>query len=280
MSVPRWVPEAKPSKHEELLLRRLGRTKKLFAFLREHRRELFDDAFQDELAEMYRDSGEGKTPVPPALLAMVVLLQAYVGASDAEAVELSVVDARWQIVLGVLGSTDPAFSQGALQAFRQPLIAHDMDRRLLERTVELAQRTEGFDFKKLPKTVRLAVDSRPLSGAGRVEDTFNLLGHAARKLLKCAAALVGQEPDELAAKLRAPVLVASSTKRGLDIDWNDSDQKANAIKLLVEQIDRLEAWVRKHFGADAAHATDSANSTREKLSPGKFLALVSSCRPQ
>lgn len=232
-------------------MRRLGRTKKLFAFLREHRRELFDDAFQDELAAMYRGSGEGKTPVPPALMAMVVLLQAYVGASDAEAVELSVVDARWQIVLGVLGSDEPAFSQGALQAFRERLISHDMDRRLLERTVELAQRTKGFDFKKLPKTVRLAVDSRPLSGAGRVEDTFNLLGHAARKLLRCAATLAGEDPAAVVAKLRAPVLSASSTKRGLDIDWNDADQKAKAIKFLVEQIERLEAWVRKRFGAAA-----------------------------
>jgi hypothetical protein len=44
-----------------------------------------------------------------------------------------------------------------------------MGRRLLERTVELAKTTRGFDFKKLPKTIRLAVDSRPLSGAGRVE---------------------------------------------------------------------------------------------------------------
>lgn len=57
-----------------------------------------------------------------------------------------------------------------------------MDRRLFERTVELAKSTKGSDFKKLPKSVRLAVDSRPLAGAGRVEETFNL-GHASRQLL-------------------------------------------------------------------------------------------------
>ena len=252
MTVPRWTPESKSSKREELLLKRLGRTKKLFAFLREQRLELFDEAFQDELAGMYRDSGEGKTPVPPGLLAMVVLLQAYTGASDAEAVELSIVDARWQVVLGVLGSDVPAFSQGALCAFRQRLIAHDMDRRLLERTVELAKRTKGFDFKKLPKTVRLAVDSRPLVGAARVEDTINLLGHAARKLLRCAARLAGLKAATLTAQLRTPALTASSTKRGLDIDWNDPEQKADAVKVLVAQIDRLEAWVREHFAAAAS----------------------------
>jgi hypothetical protein len=37
-----------------------------------------------------------------------------VGASDAEAVELSLVDLRWQMVLGCLGATTPAFSQGGL----------------------------------------------------------------------------------------------------------------------------------------------------------------------
>jgi len=87
----------------------------------------------------------------------------------------------------VLGEEEAPFSQGVLSPFRDRLIAHEMDRRLLERTVELARRTGGFDPKKLPKTLRLAVDSRPLIGAGRVEDTFNLLGRAARQLLTSVA---------------------------------------------------------------------------------------------
>ncbi len=53
-----------------------------FALLRVHRRQLFDDAFQDELATMYRD--KGKSPVPPALMAMATLVQAYLGVSDAD----------------------------------------------------------------------------------------------------------------------------------------------------------------------------------------------------
>lgn len=247
VSVPRWVPESKTSRREDMLLKRLTRHRKLFGFLREHRRELFDDEFQAELATMYRDTGEGKEPVAPALMAMALLLQAYVDVSDAEAVELSLVDARWQMVLGVLGSDEPAFSQGAFQAFRERVIKHDMEQRLLERTVELAQRTKAFDYKKLPKTLRLAVDSRPLTGAGRVEDTVNLLGHAARKLIGCAAALADRTPADLAVELDTPALVASSTKRGLDIDWNDPEQKADAIKVLAAQIDRLETWVRERF---------------------------------
>jgi hypothetical protein len=142
--------------------------------LREQRRRLFDDAFQNELASMYRDTGAGKPALPPAFMAMAVLLQSYAGASDATAVELSLLDLRWQMVLDCLGATEPVFSQGALYNFRQRLIAADLDRRLLERTRKLAFETKAFDPKKLPKTLRVAMDSSPLEGAGRVEDTRDL----------------------------------------------------------------------------------------------------------
>ena len=175
MTIQRWNPGQTYTKQETFLLGRLRRTRKLFAFLREHRHELFDEAMQVELESMYRDGYGGKEPVCPAMMAMAALLQGYLGVSDAEAVELTVVDLRWQMVLGCLGSTEPAFSQGAFQAFRQRMIAHDMDRRLLERVVVFARSSTAFDYKKLPKTLRVGMDSSPLEGAGRVEDTVNLL---------------------------------------------------------------------------------------------------------
>ena len=77
MPIVRWSPSVPLSRREHFLVGRMARTGKLFAFLRKNRHELFDDAFQSELEAMYRDSGEGKQPVSPALLAMVILLQAY-----------------------------------------------------------------------------------------------------------------------------------------------------------------------------------------------------------
>jgi hypothetical protein len=248
----RWNPSASLSRREQYLVGRMARTGKLFAFLRLHRHELFDEGFQSELEGMYRSSGEGKEPVAPALLAMVILLQAYTGASDAQAVELAVVDARWQMVLGVIGQDEPPFSQGALPAFRQRLMAHEMDRRLLERTIELARQTAAFDWKKLPKALRVAVDSRPLEGAGRVEDTFNLLAHAARKVLACAARLVDLTPEQIAERANTPLLVGTSVKAALDIEWSDPAQKAAAIGTLVEQLDRLERWIARELGDNAA----------------------------
>lgn len=247
MKTPRWTPREELSKQEEFVLGRLKRTGRLFAFLRMQRHLLFEESFQKELESMYRATGEGKVPVAPGLLAMVVVLQAYTGASDAAAVEHSILDARWQLVLGTAGRKKPAFSQGALQAFRSRLVEHDMDRRLLERTIEFARRSEAFDWKKLPRKLRVAVDSRPLVGAGRVEDTINLLAHAARKVLHCAAELSNTTPERLAAAAGASLLASKSIKAALDLEWSDPQQKGSAIVTLVDALDRLDAWLRQEL---------------------------------
>jgi hypothetical protein len=187
-------------------------------------------------------------------MAMVVLLQAYTGTSDAEAVQQSVVDLRWQMVLDVLGGTTPAFSQGALHDFRHRLIAHDLDRRLLERTAELARETKGFDAKKLPKSLRVAADSKPLQGAGRVEDTLNLLGHAARDVVRCVALLTDADPDDVARQAGIPLLLETSTKVALDTDWTDPKRKARALQKLLAQLGKLLAYVQEQLPEQVGHA--------------------------
>lgn len=243
MTIARWTPPVAPTRQEQFLLKRMGRVRKLLAFLRLHRHELFDDAFQDELAAMYRATGAGKEARPPALMAMAMLVQGYLGVSDAEMIELTVVDLRVQMVLGCLGAEHPPFSQGALQEFRERLIAADLDRRVLERTVELAQATKAFDPRKLPKSLRVAIDSSPLEGAGRVEDTFNLLAHAARNVVRCAAGLLEWPPERVCREAGIPLLVGSSIKRALDIDWNDASAKREAIKTFARQLDSLQSWI-------------------------------------
>jgi hypothetical protein len=215
-----------------------------------HRHELFDEAFQNELASMYRTTGAGKDALPPAMMAMAMLVQGYVGVSDAEMVELTVVDLRVQMVLGCLGAEEPAFSQGALQEFRERLIAADMDRRVLERTVELAKRTKAFDHRKLPTTLRVAIDSSPLEGTGRVEDTYNLLAHAARNVVRCAARLLGWREEKVCTEAGIPLLLGSSVKAALDIDWNDAGEKAEAIKTFSRQLDALQVWLEHRLAEE------------------------------
>jgi hypothetical protein len=241
----RWLPPETPSLVEARILKRLIRVRKLFGFLRLHRHLILDEDFQDALAAIYRDTGAGSPPQPPAMMCLAVLLQGYMGVSDAEAVELTVMDARWQLVLDRVGATEPAFSQGALQQFRVRLMEHDLDRRLLEQTVKVARETKDFDWKKLPKDLRVGIDSRPLETAGRVEDTINLLGHGARKIAECAAFMSGLNFEEVCKHAQADLLLASSIKAGLDIDWSEPEQKADALARLNIQVSALMEWVAR-----------------------------------
>ena len=159
MTLPRWNPPVRLTSQEKLILKHFKRTRRLYVFLRDHRHEIIDDKLEQELEETYRDTGAGKDPKPPVMMVVASILQAYEGVSDARAVQLSAVDKGWQVVLGNLGSDDPAFSQGALFEFREKLIANDLDKRILERTARIARSTKGFDAKRLPKTLRIAVDS-------------------------------------------------------------------------------------------------------------------------
>jgi hypothetical protein len=240
-----WSPPIELSKAEEAIVRRCKKAK-LFVFLRQHRHELFDDAFQAELARMYPERLRGKEPVPPALLAMVTLLQAALGFSDEDAVEYAVFERRWQMLLDCLDSGEAPFAQGTLFAFRQRLIAHDMDRRLLERTVELAHKTHGFSAKAL----RAAFDASPLFGASRVEDTFNLIGHAARDLVRNVAKRLGIDVDEAARQAGIPLLTGSSIKAALDIDWDDPRAKQEALGRLLAQVRALEGFVERELQAE------------------------------
>lgn len=253
----RWSPAVECSEREVRLLKLAGKSRKLLVFLRERRSEIFDDGFQAELETMYRSTEQGEEPQPPGLMSMALLLQGYMQVSDAEAVRLSATDLCWRLVLGTLAKKGdkPAFSQGGLQQFRERMIRYDMDRRLLERTIEVAKKSRAFDWRKLPKTLRVAVDSRPLAGAGRVEDTINLLGHAGRKIASCIATCLNTTFEEVCRQAGARLLLGSSIKAALDIDWNDPDAKQEALTRLCAQLERLSAWVERRRPADAQDAS-------------------------
>jgi hypothetical protein len=91
------------------------------------------------------------------MMAMAMLVQGYLGISDAEMIELTVVDLRVQMVLGCLGYEAPAFSQGALQRFRDRLIAANLDRRVRERTVDAA----FFSFRPRASTLLPTAELSP-----------------------------------------------------------------------------------------------------------------------
>jgi len=245
----RWTPPEELTKQEQMIMKRLNRVRPLFGFLRLNRHKIFTDAFQGQLEAMYRRTGAGDEPHPPAMLCMVILLQGYVGASDAEAVEFAVMDRRWQMVLNCLDAEEPPFSQGALQAFRERMVESGMDRVLLEHTAALVRDgvfTKG-EGQSMSKAVRVAIDSRPLAGAGRVEDTINLLGHAARNIVRVVSKIMQRDAEEICRKAGIRLLLSPSIKAGLDIDWSDPRQKATAIQIVEQQVESLVRWVERHL---------------------------------
>src|SRR6266487_2837379 len=238
MRPPLWQPPVDLSPSEQTIMKRIKRAK-LFVFLRQHRHTLFDAAFQDELATIYKDAPQGQPPIPPAQLALATILQAYTGVSDDELLEATVMDRRWQLVLDCLDTATAPFSKGTLVTFRQLLIAHQLDRRLLERTVELAAASKAFGSRAL----RAALDSSPLWGTGRVEDTYNLLGHALRKALGVIARQQGRGLADVAAESGASLVGGSSLKAALDRDWDDPGERAEALGVVLAVLTTVERWL-------------------------------------
>ena len=100
------------------------------------------------------------------------------------------------------------------------------------------------DYRKLPTTLRVAVDSSPLEGVGRVEDTFNLLAHAARKVVSCAAGLLEWADEHVCRQTHSPargvehqVRARHRLERCRREDRGDDDQ-SRANSRLAARVDR------------------------------------------
>jgi hypothetical protein len=253
-----WQPPVALSEQEEHIVKRI-RKAKLFVFLRQHRHEVFDEAFQHELASLYREAERGQPPIAPAKLALALILQAYMGISDDEVIEATVMDRRWQLVLDCLDTEQAPFSKGTLVAFRQRLIEAHMDRRLIERTIEVATQSQAFGSRAL----RAALDSSPLWGAGRVEDTYNLVGHALKKVMRVVADQQGRELVEVGQEAGAGLVCETSLKAALDRDWDQVGQREEALSLVLTVLHAVETWVQSLPEEEAHLAEPSLEIARQ-----------------
>jgi hypothetical protein len=137
-----------------------------------------------------------------------------------------------------------------------------MDRRLIERTLEVARQAGAFGAAPL----RAALDSSPLWGAGRVEDTYNLLGHALRKALGVIADQQGWGLAEVAAEAKAQVLVsASSLKAALDRNWDDVQERHEALAVVLAVLTAVEAWLETQPESKADPAVQAHMQTAQQI---------------
>src|SRR6266568_5094849 len=158
-----WQPSVELPEQEEHIMRRI-RKAKLFVFLRYHRHELLDEAFR---ASNWRVCTKPVSEVSHPLLQHNWHWQPLYKPTRVSQMMRSgtatLMDRRWQLVLDCLDTDQAPFSKGTLVGFRQRLIAAHLDRRLIERTIEMANQSQAFGSRAL----RAALDSSPLWGAGR-----------------------------------------------------------------------------------------------------------------
>ena len=175
--------------------------------------------------------------MPPAQLALATLLQAYTQVSDDEVIEATTMDRRWQLVLDCLDSETPPFSKGTLVVFRQRLIASRWIGVCWSGPWRSLRASGAFGARQLRAALEVLV------GAGRVEDTYNLLGHALRKALGVLARQQGRGLPAVANEVGAPIVSGSSLKAALDLDWDDPTARQQALTIVLDALNAVDHWL-------------------------------------
>ena len=207
-----------------------------YGLLASLRGRLFRDA---DFAELYC-LDNGRTSVPPSLLATALLLQTYDKASDAEAKARADFDVRWKVALGI-EIEDRPFAKSTLQVFRARLILHDKVRAVFERSLQLA-REAGY-LKK--RSMRVALDTTYILGRGAEKDTYNLLADGIVKLMRALAVVDRTTVGQWAEVHGYERYVGSSVKGEAVIDWSSKRERRKLLAEIVADADRLLELARQ-----------------------------------
>ncbi len=247
-----------------------------YGLLASLRGQLFRDA---DFAEFYC-LDNGRTSVPPSLLATALLLQTYDKVSDAEAKARGDFDIRWKVALWkvalwkvalwkvalwkvalwkvalwkvalgkvALGKValgieveDRPFAKSTLQVFRGQLILRDQVREVFERSLRLARET-GY-LKR--RSLRVALDTTYILGRGAVKDTYNLLADGMVKLLRALAAVDRTTVKAWAEAQGYQRYLGSSVKGEAAIDWSSKRERRKLLAEVVADADRLLELARQ-----------------------------------
>jgi hypothetical protein len=194
----------------------------VYAFLAEHRRELFPDAL---FADLF-PSHLGRPSVPADVVAVVLVLQALEGRSDREAVEALTFDLRWKAACG-LPVAAAGFHPTVLTYWRRRLAASDRPQRIFDAVREVVAATGALSGK-----TRRALDATVLEDAVATQDTVTQLIAAIRRVRR-------EVPGA------AAVVAAHCTAHDYDdpgkppIAWTDPEARAALVDALVGDAHRL-----------------------------------------
>ncbi len=194
----------------------------VYAFLAEHRRELFPDAM---FADLF-PSHLGRPSVPADVVAAVLVLQALEGRSDREAVEALTFDLRWKTACG-LPVAAAGFHPTVLTYWRRRLAASARPNRIFEAVRDVVAATGVLSGK-----TRRVLDSTVLTDAVATQDTVTQLIAAIRRVRR-------EVPGA------AEVVAAHCTGHDYDdpgkppIAWDDAEARAGLVDALVTDAHRV-----------------------------------------
>ena len=167
------------------LCRHLVDAGSVYAFLADHRKDLFpDELFADLFA-----SGRGRPSVPANQVATVMVLQALEGLSDREAAAQLRRNIAWKVACG-LALTDQGFHPTVLTLWRSRLRASDRPERIFETVRAVIAQTGVLKGRQ-----RRALDSTLLDDAVATQDTVTQLVGAIRRVRRLVPAAAGLALD-------------------------------------------------------------------------------------
>ena len=196
----------------------------VFAFLAEHRRELFPDSFTADLFP----SRTGRPSLPADLVGSVLVLKELHDLSDAQTAEALAFDIRWKVACG--RSLDQVgFDPSTLVYWRRRIAAPDRPDRVFDAVAEVIAQTGILRGRR-----KRCVDSTVFDDAVATRDTVTQLMAAMRKVARVVPGAAGVISGVCTLDYPAPGKPA--------IDWDDpaardalvSDLVNDALSVLAE----------------------------------------------
>src|SRR6266545_4660816 len=175
----------------------------VFAFLAEHRRELFDDSFTADLF----GSATGRPSLPADLVGAVLVLKELYDLSDGQTADALRFDIRWKVACG-RSLTAMSFHPSTLVYWRRRIAASAWPDRVFDKVAEVIAETGLLRGRR-----KRCVDSTVFDDAVATQDTVTQLVAAIRKVARTVPG---------AARVVAAVCALDYSRAGKpDIDWDD-----------------------------------------------------------
>ena len=197
----------------------------MFAFLAQHRGEVFPDA---AYADLFAPPGKGRPSVPAPQMAAVMTLQALHDYSDRETAEAVRFDVRWKAAIGA-ALDDPGFDPSTLVYWRKRIAKSERPHRVNDAVRKVVEQTGVLAGRR-----RRAVDSTIVADAVATQDTVTQLVAAIRR--------VRREVPGAAEQIAAACTGHDYSKPGKPaIDWDDPAAKDALVSSLVNDANTIVA---------------------------------------